>query len=238
MAAAAVGGAAGGLIGSAITAGVTASESKKARAFQKRVLQNQIQWRVHDLRRAGINPILAAGAGLGGGGAPAPVQPNIPDFGSSAVSGARAGADAARAKEDVRQRRTQAELNSAAAAAQAATANNQNAQADKARAGIATEYANQAMMNAAANYSANNAEVARMNAEILARQLPQADALAEMWDDPAMKRVMQFKNLLSGSMFFSRPNSRPGQVPQRGPRSSSDAPPRPRRRMQPIPFRR
>ncbi|AXL15415.1 DNA pilot protein [Microviridae sp.] len=221
----------GGLLGSAISAGVSASESKKARKFQKRVLQNQIQWRVRDLKLAGINPILAAGSGLGGGGAPAPVQPSIPDFGSSAAAGARAGADVKRSKADVRQRQTQADANNAIVL-------NQKAQAAKANAGVDTERAQQLALQEAANYSANNARVAEANADLLRSNLPQARAIADMWDDPSMKRVMQFKHLMSGTPLVTRPpanQSRPAIPFERLPRGARRGA---RPKLNPIPRRK
>lgn len=45
--------------------------------FIERILKNQIQWKVDDMRAAGINPILAAGGGFGGGGASAPSAPTF-----------------------------------------------------------------------------------------------------------------------------------------------------------------
>jgi len=58
----AVAGAVGGqVLGGAISYGL----QKDAQANQRKILQNQKQWLVADLRAAGLNPILAAG-GLGG----------------------------------------------------------------------------------------------------------------------------------------------------------------------------
>lgn len=44
----------------------SAKEAAKSRDFQKWFARNQVQLRVADLKDAGINPILAASAGLGG----------------------------------------------------------------------------------------------------------------------------------------------------------------------------
>lgn len=57
----AMGAVAGGVIGGAISYGL----QKDSQSNQRNILQNQKQWLVADLRRAGLNPILAAG-GLGG----------------------------------------------------------------------------------------------------------------------------------------------------------------------------
>lgn len=66
-----VGGAAGAF--KALDIGMGAYGSKLAWDRQKRMAQNQIQWRVQDMIKAGINPLLAVTQGGGGAGAtPAP----------------------------------------------------------------------------------------------------------------------------------------------------------------------
>lgn len=50
-----------GSIGSSIFGGLfNSGEASKNREFQQKAMQNQMQWRVKDLRKAGINPMLAA----------------------------------------------------------------------------------------------------------------------------------------------------------------------------------
>lgn len=58
-------------IGSAIgQAAFNARQAKKNRKFQKHMYRNRYRYTVEDMKAAGINPILAAGSGLGGGGSP------------------------------------------------------------------------------------------------------------------------------------------------------------------------
>lgn len=45
-------------------------QAKKQREFQERMFKNRFRYTMTDMRAAGLNPILAAGMGLGGGGSP------------------------------------------------------------------------------------------------------------------------------------------------------------------------
>lgn len=78
------GGAIGGIVGaagSAITAAMSARQARKQRAWARKNYKHRFQWSVKDMRKAGINPILAAQSGLGGGGTPSGAAAQVPDFG-------------------------------------------------------------------------------------------------------------------------------------------------------------
>lgn len=80
-----------GIISSAISSGQQAAAANKQMNFQKTSMQNRWQWQVQDMRKAGINPMLAFGGGSAG--APPSAQgamakPNI-QFDDDAVSTAK-----------------------------------------------------------------------------------------------------------------------------------------------------
>lgn len=58
------------ILGNALGAVFSQHSAKVAFRRQKTIMKNQISWRVQDLLKAGLNPMLAVGAGVGGGGAP------------------------------------------------------------------------------------------------------------------------------------------------------------------------
>lgn len=163
-------------LGQAISTGIGIQRNNVSWRRQKKVLQNQIRWRVADLRAAGLNPILAAGSGLGGGGASPPVQPSIPDFGAGASAGSRAGSEAAR-------NRSQIEANNANAAAQ-------KAQAERQREGVNTEKAQQAALNSQAAYNAANSLAAQANANLMNAKAPAEAAISQLWTDPKTRKIM------------------------------------------------
>lgn len=95
-------GAGASIAGSALDFGFGQASSAISWKRQKKVLKNQIRWRVNDMRAAGINPILAVsgGGGLGGGGgAVSAGATGSTDFASSAARLAQAKTEQERARE-------------------------------------------------------------------------------------------------------------------------------------------
>lgn len=82
----------GGLFGGAIGAISNAAEAGKAWERQKKLAKNQIQWRVSDLKKAGLNPLLSISGGLSGGAGRAP-QAHSVDWPKAATEGTKAAAD-------------------------------------------------------------------------------------------------------------------------------------------------
>lgn len=103
---------------------LSSKEAKKQRRFQERMAKTKYQYTMEDMRKAGLNPMLAyqQGAGATPPGAMAPV----PDFGAAAPRGVEAGAKASLAT-------AQKGLLTAQAGASTAAGANQNAQAALAR---------------------------------------------------------------------------------------------------------
>ena len=94
-----------GLAGSAASAALAAREAKKNRKFQKKMYQNRFQYSVRDMKKAGINPIAAAGMGLGGGGSPSGSMASMPDMGSAAstaVQSSKVGSENIKRKSETR----------------------------------------------------------------------------------------------------------------------------------------
>lgn len=86
---AAIGGLAG-LIGAGISAGVSSSEAKKQRKWAQAMYSKRYQMTMTDMRRAGLNPILAARQGPGA--VPAGAVGQIPNLGEAMTSGMSRGA--------------------------------------------------------------------------------------------------------------------------------------------------
>lgn len=77
-----------GLAGSAISAGVSATIAAKNRKFQKKMYKSRYQYTMEDMRKAGLNPMLAMQTGVGGG-VPSGAMAQIPDFGATANTAKR-----------------------------------------------------------------------------------------------------------------------------------------------------
>lgn len=79
-------GAASGLLGGVLQNSAAKSAASKQMAFQKETLQNQYQWGMEDMRKAGLNPILAYKQGGAGSASGSSYTPQ--NVGSAAVQGA------------------------------------------------------------------------------------------------------------------------------------------------------
>lgn len=106
----------GALGGAAIGALGAQSASAKSAAFAKEAAQNRYTWMVADLKRAGLNPMLAYGNSPGNA-----AQPNFENVGEAAVRGAAGGSSARLTAE-------QTKVATETANAQRASANNTMAQ--------------------------------------------------------------------------------------------------------------
>lgn len=68
-------------VGTASTIAMQIREARKNRKFQKKMYRHRYQYTAEDMKKAGINPILAAQSGLGGGGSPSGSMAQLPDLG-------------------------------------------------------------------------------------------------------------------------------------------------------------
>lgn len=175
----------GGLLGGAISAGASAAAANKAWERQKKVLKNQIQWRTNDLRKAGLNPILAAGSPLGAS-APSVAMAKIPDLSGIATNAVRAGAS----ERDSRTKKTLS----------GSQANALDTQAGKNEQETRTSAAQQAVFEENKGLVAANARNAELQNELLELRKPEADAMAEAWLNPTTRRALQLRNILGGGI--------------------------------------
>lgn len=77
---AAAGQAAGDIGGGLLSFFGARNNARSNRRFQERMFRNRYQYTVEDMKAAGINPILAAGGGLGGGQSPSGSMAQTPDM--------------------------------------------------------------------------------------------------------------------------------------------------------------
>lgn len=82
-----------GLAGGATSAALAAREAAKNRRFQKKMYKNRFKYSMADMRRSGLNPILAASSGLGGGGSPSGSMASMPDLGNTASQAIKTGSE-------------------------------------------------------------------------------------------------------------------------------------------------
>lgn len=106
--------------GTAISSALGMSEAAKNRKFQKHMYKHRFQYSMQDMRKAGLNPMLAAGMGLGGGGSPSGSMASIPDLGRAGATAVEEG-KAGQSKKLMASQRAQITQAIATSAAQANT---------------------------------------------------------------------------------------------------------------------
>lgn len=85
-----------GAAGGATSAVMSAREARKQREWSRENYKHRFRWSMEDMKEAGLNPILAAGMGLGGGGTPSGASasmPNLAGIGDQVTTGIQKGAE-------------------------------------------------------------------------------------------------------------------------------------------------
>lgn len=175
-------GAGSAAVGGAIGMGVDAHVRNQNWSRQKRILQERFQWMVRDLRAAGLNPVLAATGGMGGGGAPALTGSASGGLGSSIASGLGAGAQASKASSEAKKNKATEE----AATAQAVKLNEEALNAREMR----------PFIQAQAEKMSHDAKSAEVNLQQMLLKIPELSAMAELFTDPLFRRQMQAKEVV------------------------------------------
>lgn len=88
----------GGAAGGFLSAAGSAFSGKQSADYAERSYKHRYRWMVNDLRKAGLNPMLAVSQSPG-----TPPQPDFPNIGEDAVKGAAAGSAVALARAQVKQ---------------------------------------------------------------------------------------------------------------------------------------
>jgi len=141
----------GSVVGGALSAGGAMSAGQASAQAAKRAYKHRYQWTVGDLRKAGLNPMLAISQG-----APVPNSPQMPNVGEAAVSGAAKGSAAVTAAKIAKEQITNIAFDTNLKNEQAGAA---QATAESARASARLNNAEAVLKEAKAPYSAKNAEV-------------------------------------------------------------------------------
>lgn len=177
----------GGLLSQGGNYGISKDLSDQAWKRQKTILKKQIRWRVKDLRKAGLNPILAAGSSLGGG-APSVATGTTPDIGDAVDVAARTYSANRSKKAEIKNLEASAENNSAAAA--------------KSREGAITERSHQNYLDEQSGAAAASARQSDANASLLMTEErlksltePEAQMRSELHTNPSTKWIMKMNQM-------------------------------------------